>query len=148
MSMADRLLGKCIPEPNSGCWLWFGATNPKGYGNVAVKGRTVGAHRLSYEEFVGPIPDGLDLDHLCRMPCCINPAHLEPVTRRENVIRGNVPKVCGAHELAKTHCPSGHEYTEENTRRYRGSRYCKECNRARLRADDARKRQERFQCQS
>ena len=71
-------------EPNSGCWLWAGADNGEGYGKFRGKY----AHRLSYERHKGPIPDGLHLDHLCRMPCCINPDHLEPVTNAENARRG------------------------------------------------------------
>ncbi len=75
-----------IGEPNSGCWLWAGFIHPKnGYGSYRMNGRTCGAHRASYELHVGPIPDGYDLDHLCRVRSCVNPSHLEPVTRRENL---------------------------------------------------------------
>lgn len=71
-------------EPNSGCWLWAGADNGDGYG----KFRGEYAHRLSYKRHKGPIPDGMHLDHLCRVPCCVNPDHLEPVTNKENARRG------------------------------------------------------------
>ena len=94
MGEAERFDAKWTPEPNTGCWLWTGATTPGGYGRLTVGSqidgtrRQVRAHRRSYERLVGPIPDGLDLDHLCRTPGCVNPEHLEPVTRRENIRRG------------------------------------------------------------
>lgn len=71
----------------SGCWLWKGAPISGGYGGVMVEGRRYVAHRLSYEAFVGAIPEGLQLDHLCRKRQCVNPAHLEPVTAFENIVR-------------------------------------------------------------
>jgi hypothetical protein len=70
------------------CWLWTGAVDAKGYGRVLTPDGHRPAHRLAYELAVGPIPDGLVIDHLCRTPGCINPDHLEPVTRRENTLRG------------------------------------------------------------
>lgn len=79
-------LSKVSPEPNSGCWLWTGCTEEKGYA-VLYKDNWKGhrpAHRFSYETFVGPIPKGLHIDHLCNIKCCVNPAHLEPVTAQEN----------------------------------------------------------------
>jgi hypothetical protein len=72
-----------MPEPNSGCWIWFGSTFRKGYGSISEggrHGRTLQAHRVSYERFKGPIAPGLTIDHLCRTPCCVNPDHLEAVT--------------------------------------------------------------------
>lgn len=75
-------------EDESGCWLWVGECNDNGYGRFSVKGRKVYAHRSSYEIHVGPIPEGLHIDHLCRVRNCVNPEHLEPVTRSENVRRG------------------------------------------------------------
>jgi hypothetical protein len=91
----DRLHRKIIPEPNSGCWLWMGAYNRKsGYGFVRDRNmKMTNAHRLVYCEEIGPIPYGLDLDHLCRNPACVNPDHLEPVTRSENVKRGYSPEL-------------------------------------------------------
>ena len=70
------------------CWLWTAATNRAGYGLLGIPGRSTLAHRIAYEEYVGPVPDGLELDHLCRVRRCVKPAHLEPVTRSENVRRG------------------------------------------------------------
>lgn len=104
------------------CWLWMGTRGPSGYGYYS--GRR--AHRLSYEDMVGPIPDGLVMDHLCRNPPCVNPAHLEPVTTLENTRRGIWH--------TKTHCVRGHEFTPENTRLDNGvHRVCRACDRIRSR---------------
>jgi hypothetical protein len=82
-------------------------------------------HRVSYEAFKGPIPDGLTIDHLCRNRACVNPEHLEPVTMRVNCLRGESPAAVHAR---KTHCPKGHEYSAENTYRHKGNhRMCKLC---------------------
>lgn len=97
--------------PN-GCWEWSLCTDrATGYGVTRHGGKKVNAHRLSYELFVGPIPEGLCLDHLCRNRLCINPQHLEAVTTRVNIIRGESPSAINA---AKTHCKKGHEFTGEN----------------------------------
>ena len=97
----------------TGCWLWTGSLN-KGYGQIMVlteKGhRPLGAHLIIYEFHKGPIPKGLDLDHLCRIRHCVNPNHLEPVTRKENLARGNVGLKNRARIIAYTHCPNGHLY--------------------------------------
>lgn len=69
---------------DTGCWEWQKVRNSKGYGKVVIDGKNFQAHRKSYEHFVGPIPEGLEMDHLCSNPCCINPKHLEPVTQLEN----------------------------------------------------------------
>ena len=95
-----------------GCWLWLRYKNPKGYGRVRIGERMVLAHRFAYEIEVGPIPKGLQIDRLCKIPSCVNPAHMEPVTSRENTLRGDtIP----AMHAAKTHCIRGHEFTEQNT---------------------------------
>ena len=110
----------------SGCWLWTAGTR-SGYGKFSVKGRAFGAHRWLYERLVGPIPEGLQLDHLCRVRACVNPKHLEPVTHRVNTLRGY--GACAVH-ARKTHCKQGHEFSEANTIFLRkGGRKCKSCKR-------------------
>ena len=105
------------------CWEWTGA-RVAGYGEFWLDGRVQRAHRVAYEALVGPIPDGLQIDHLCRVRSCVNPAHLEPVTLAENVRRGNG----GLHNRVKTHCPHGHAYDEMNTYiTKRGHRGCRRC---------------------
>lgn len=126
MTPEERFWSKV--EKTDGCWLWTGALNGGGYGRFNV-GRRLYAHRAAYLMFVGPIPDGLQIDHLCRVRHCVNPDHLEPVTHAENVRRGEV----GTRERMRTHCPHGHEYTEANTYVHPrdGSRKCMACARRR-----------------
>jgi hypothetical protein len=113
------------------CWMWLGKKQSTGHGHfVIVKGLTVMAYRYSYEQLVGPIPAGLVIDHLCRTPPCVNPAHLEPVTSGENLRRGDGPT---GRRFRQTHCIHGHEFTPENTERsgpYQ-TRRCRACRRAR-----------------
>ena len=133
--MADRLLGKVCVCP-SGCWIWLGVIANTGYGEVRFLGRKWLAHRLSYENFVGPIPDGLVIDHLCRQPSCINPAHLEPVTIGENVRRG---MSLAAQRARQTECLRGHPFDDTNTSiRANGSRRCRRCAAEAMRARRAR----------
>jgi hypothetical protein len=115
----------------SGCWEWQAGHVPAGYGRFYWGGRQGYAHRFSHEAFVGPIPPGFDVDHLCRNPRCVNPEHLEAVTRRENLRRGR--GLIGVN-AAKTHCVNGHEFNEQNTYAYAdGSRSCRPCNAAQAR---------------
>jgi len=108
------------------CWLWTGAGTGNGYGKFWVFPRMVPAHRYAYEFCVGPIPEGLEIDHLCRVRNCVNPDHLEPVTHRENILRG---ETIMAKNAAQTHCKNGHPFDEANTYHYRGFRHCRECRR-------------------
>lgn len=109
------------------CWLWVGNINTKGYGMFGLNRGLVSAHRFAYVLLVGPIPEGLHIDHLCRVRHCVNPDHLEPVTPQENVRRG-------LHGVlrSQTHCVNGHERTVENTYIHltRGNPVCRECSRA------------------
>ena len=101
-----------------GCWNWTAGRTPQGYGNVRHLGRHVYAHRFAYEQIVGAIPAGLQIDHLCRNPSCVNPDHLEPVTNRENARRGL--------KAQRTHCKNGHPF-DDRTIIYRGYRRCRTC---------------------
>lgn len=114
-----------------GCWLWTGYLTD-GYGKFKIKpGKQVQAHRYSYELFFGKIPNGLTLDHLCQDRSCVNPIHLEPVTKKENILRGIG---WGAKNARKKFCDVGHEFTKENTYIMKsGSRFCRECGRRRKR---------------
>lgn len=132
----EWLLQWIIPEPNCGCWLWGGAINPGGYGTVIlpVTRERMGAHRAAWLLSGREIPAGHDLDHRCRVRCCVNPDHLEPVTRGENLRRGIGPGLLNARRSAATHCPRGHPYSGDNLFiDKRGRRDCKECRRERTR---------------
>ena len=134
MDAVARVAAFSMPEPFSGCWLWAGSLSGNGYGAIQYRGRQVVAHKLSYEAHVGPVPEGLELDHTCRLRCCVNPAHLEPVTRKTNIRRSSlVGRGAGKAQSEKKFCPRGHKYTEDNTRLYRGSRQCRTCHRDRER---------------
>lgn len=139
LPMSVRILANCEPEPNTGCWLWTGTMrgNGTGYGCISVKHELVAAHRASYEAFKGPIPEGLHIDHLCRVRCCVNPDHLEAVTPRVNVLRGDTVVAANA---AKTHCRHGHPFDADNTYVHQGQRACRECQRANGRRCDAKRR--------
>jgi hypothetical protein len=98
------------------CWMWTGMKSTKGYGLFMLNGKRKRAHRISYELSIGPIPEGLQLDHLCRNPSCVNPSHLEPVTSRENTLRGiaaNPTRRNGPRHL-KEFCKHGHPYAGDN----------------------------------
>lgn len=122
LDLVARIMDNIERVPESGCWLWMRSVNWGGYGSMGVNGRSCKAHRVSYELLVGPIPEGLTLDHLCGVRCCVNPAHLEPVTRGENTLRGNAPS---AQKARMKTCVRGHELTLTNS----GQRRCLICKR-------------------
>lgn len=125
-SLEDKMLH--YVQVTGFCWLWMGARTG-GYGNVRVNGRTTKAHRAVYEHLVGPIPEGMHLDHLCRTKACVNPDHLEPVTGEENSRRAVEAQVSGRDW---DYCPNDHRYTPENTYvRTDGTRSCRTCGRNR-----------------
>ena len=126
---------KCNSNPigyiicEDGCWEWIGAKTRKGYGTWNLAGSRRPAHRVMYEKHRGPIPDGLQIDHLCRKRDCVNPDHMEPVTTKENTLRGTSPS---ARCAAQTSCVHGHPFDEINTIKTRnGARVCRECMRRR-----------------
>ena len=125
VSDLKRFLAKVDIPDGDGCWLWEGGQDRKGYGRFWLDGETRGAHRAGYILLVGPIPDGLQLDHLCREPSCVNPSHLEPVSPAENLRRA--PDQISTVNAAKTHCKMGHEFTAENIYSARGRRECRSC---------------------
>jgi hypothetical protein len=119
----SRLVHKDVSVPN-GCWYWIGSLTNRGYGHFRLNGHFFGAHRVSYELVHGPIPAGMEIDHLCKMPLCVNPAHLEAVTGVENNRRSESPTAINGR---KTHCIRGHEFTPENTYREPRGRHCRKC---------------------
>lgn len=129
----ERFCRKVIKQP-SGCWEWLGGDNGHGYGLFWYGNRLVKAARFAYEQTHGIIPDGLQLDHLCRNHKCVNPQHLEPVTGSMNTKRGLLPLISGIngrnYQLSKTHCPKGHPYDLSNTYlTVEGWRVCRICKR-------------------
>lgn len=120
----DRFFAKV--EDQGACWTWVGCTTADGYGRLTRGSRQHMAHRWLFARLVCPIESGLTLDHLCRNRACVNPAHLEPVSLRDNILRG---EGVGVRNAAKTHCVHGHEFTPENTYIKQGKRSCRECGR-------------------
>ena len=128
-SLREKLLSQLVFDPESQCLLWTGRLDRDGYGRITVERRDRPVHRVVWEVLEGPIPDGLTIDHVKARGCahknCGSIAHLEPVTRGENTLRGDT---VSAHHAAQTHCISGHAFTSENTRvdslRKRNCRAC------------------------
>ena len=129
-SSIDGMFGNSMPITECGCWAWMGVITKEGYGRLAIMGKNKLAHRVSYELVCGPIPEELELDHLCRVRSCINPRHLEPVTRKVNAQRGISGRMLAARHRAITHCPAGHAYAGYNVRiNLAGARECRACHR-------------------
>jgi hypothetical protein len=136
-TLKERFKSKWVLDIETGCWLWIASKDNKGYGRInsgGSEGTMLLAHRVAYELYKGPIPNELELDHLCRHRECVNPEHLEAVTRSINIQRGLTPILFAKIKS----CPYGHEYTDENTYihmrksssgRMRHHRTCKECHR-------------------
>ena len=130
MSDLERFMSRVLKSDS--CWLWTGAKTPRGYGtfragtNACSNVRFWRAHRFSYLNFVGPIATGLVLDHLCKNTSCVRPDHLECVTQRENLLRGDT---IIARYLSRKTCLRGHPFDGTNTGIVNGHRYCKTCNR-------------------
>lgn len=126
-----RIEEKIERVTESGCWIWLGACQPTGYSVVRFNGKAARAHRVIYKIVFGSIPEGFELDHLCRVRCCVNPHHMEPVTHTENLRRG---ETIGAKNRMKTHCSNRHELTAENIWiDGKGRRRCRQCNRDNVR---------------
>jgi hypothetical protein len=134
----DRVLAR-VEIDDDGCWLFQGCVNAHGYGQVSGDdGQSRLTHRVVWEFFEGAVPDGLELDHLCRVTACCNPGHLEPVTHAENIARGEWLDAGGGYWRSQTHCKNDHEYTLENTHtRPDGRRRCRTCDREWMRAKRA-----------
>lgn len=124
----DRFMAKITVTDagyKSPCWLWPVRANSYGTFHLSNPTHAIRAHRWAYEQFIGPVPDGLVIDHLCRNPSCVNPAHLEAVTQKVNLLRGNTLQ---AQNTAKTHCIHGHLLDGNNLyKRPNGKRVCRIC---------------------
>lgn len=128
IELPAKLQNHIQPEPNTGCWLWLGARS-RGYGKVRWDGVTKSTHRIVYAFYKGAIPDGLTIDHLCRVRCCVNPDHMEAVTYEVNTLRSNNPAAINAR---KFECDYGHSLERAVMRKsWRGKlrRDCLECRR-------------------
>ena len=123
---AMRLFGRTHVVADTGCWVYVASPRPDGYAQIGIDRKRVYVHRLAWELLRGPIPAGMELDHLCRNRLCVNPNHLEPVTHRENTLRGETLARANA---AKTVCPQGHEYALVGYLD-QGRRRCRICRRA------------------
>lgn len=121
----DRFYSKVDDDSDSLCWNWTAGKNQNGYGMFKLYGGTMMAHRAAWLMLEGEIPDGMELDHLCRNRSCVNPDHLQPVSHAENVRRGD-----GAVRYLKQSCVNGHEFTDQNAKYTpEGWRYCGDCKR-------------------
>ena len=130
----ERFEAKYEPEPMSGCWLWLAARDKHGYGVFSVRHRSILAHRFAYQHYGGVTEVPLELDHLCRVTSCVNPAHLESVTHAQNVLRGRGPDAARLRFSTMTRCSRGHLLSVDNTRYSKRRQYvirqCRICIRA------------------
>lgn len=145
--ISARFAEKVRVNPLTGCWIWRAYSTKTGYAQFQAPDLNTGesrlqyAHRVAYESIHGPVPEGFELDHLCARRNCVNPAHLEPVTRKENLMRGDT---LPAARAAQTHCQRGHELSGDNvyTNPSQGSRTCRIC-RTQFNREWAKKNRER-----
>lgn len=126
MDIAERFWSRVNKTPT--CWLWTGYLDRGGYGTIRVPGKRFKVHRFAYEMLASRIPEGYEIDHLCRIRHCVNPEHLEPVTRKENVLRGESPSAKAARQ---THCIRGHELLPAGTLSQLPYRVCLQCKKIR-----------------
>lgn len=134
-----RFWEKVLHDGDGGCWLWTASKTVDGYGCFHMPDGRTTAHRIAYEELVGPIPEGLVIDHLCRTRNCVNPRHMETVTQSMNLLRGDT---ANARKAAQSSCIHGHEFTPENTYTTpNGRRQCRACHAARQRKHMTKKEQ-------
>ena len=129
-NLPQRFLEKIIIDQETGCCIWTGSHVGKvGYGYFWSKSGSCRAHKFCYESIIGPVPKGMELDHLCRNTLCVLPYHLEPVSHLENVRRGVSSETSGKYQKEKTHCVNGHEFNNKNTYypnpKHRQCRICK-----------------------
>lgn len=124
-------------EKTNDCWLWRAAIDRYGYGKFNLNGKVIAAHRAAWELLRGPIPEGMEIDHLCRVRNCVRPDHLEPVSKTVNCYRG---ESFAAENRRKTHCSKGHPLAGSNVRiTAKGYRICKQCDALRTKAYEERK---------
>lgn len=126
-ALRERFDAKWVEDKETGCWNWTDHLDVKGYGRISVNAYPEVASRTAYRLYIGKIPDGLHIDHLCRNPSCVNPQHLEAVTNKENCRRGIVAEVHRARQAAKTHCKHGHPFSGDNLYVSRKQRVCITC---------------------
>lgn len=147
-TFADHVARLNMSDPDA-CWPWPGSDDGQGYGQLKSNNKNYRAHKYFYEHLVGPVPDGMVLDHTCHDPSvcglgntcphrkCCNPKHLNPTTNKRNILRGGGE---AARNAAKTHCTKGHEFTPENTYSQRNGKGCRTCRNASAREARARQK--------
>lgn len=141
--LPQNLQDKIMPEPMSGCWIWIGAKAGRNYGVVQYNGKMKYAHNVVREILIGKMPEGMEPDHLCRLPCCVNPHHIEPVTHKENLRRSSAIESMRKWAKSITHCPRGHVYDSDNTFVHKNKRSCRKCRAIAVAKFDERNRESR-----